>query len=160
MPPSPTPPPPFSIRLALKDLNLNVTAPVAVAIALILVAVPRAMDAVKEWAAHVPASAPQLVTEPGVVSVRVPALAAIGTTALAELPAAIPGQAVPPCDPDLERPLRGACWIPVDVSPCPKGKAYVNDKGPEADGKCYARGMKAARSPTSGEPRPHAIADP
>lgn len=78
-----------------------------------------------------------------------------------ELPPAIPLQRTPPnCDPDLERPIRGACWVPLDVTPCPKGKAYVNDKGPEADGKCYARGMKAARPPTSGEPRPLGVADP
>jgi hypothetical protein len=157
--PPPPPTPPFSLRLALKDLNLNVTAPVAVVIALILVGVPRAMDAVKEWTSPTPPQAAQPVPE-GFSSVRAPAFAALAATAMQELPAVIPGQALPPCEPDLERQLRDACWIPLDVSPCPKGKAFVNDKGPEADGKCYARGMKAARSPTSGEPRPHAIADP
>jgi hypothetical protein len=157
--PPPTTPPPFSLRLALKDLNLNVTAPVAVVLALILVAVPRAMDAVKEWAAPATTQAAQPAPE-GFSSVRAPAFAALATTALQELPATIQGQALPPCEPDLERRLKDACWIPLDVSPCPKGKAFVNDRGPEADGKCYARAMKAARSPTSGEPRPHAIADP
>lgn len=160
MPPPPPTPPPFSLRLALKDLNLNVTAPVAVVLALILVGVPRAFDAVKDWA--VPAESAVQDPDPGwAVDARGTALATLATAALNELPPATPMQRVPPnCDPDLERPLRGACWVPVDVSPCPKGKAYVNDKGPEADGKCYARGMKAARAPTSGEPRPHAIADP
>lgn len=156
MPPPPPTPPPFSLRLALKDLNLNVTAPVAVVLALILVGVPSAFDAVRDWA--VPPARQE--APGGFSSVRAPVFAALATTATQELPMVIQGQALPPCEPDLERRLRDACWIPLDVSPCPKGKAFINDKGPEADGKCYTRAMKAARSPTSGEPRPHAIADP
>jgi hypothetical protein len=162
MPPPPPPPPPFSLRLALKDLNLNVNVPVAVVLALILVGVPRAIDAVEAWAAPPATRAAPQDPDPGwAVDARGTAMAALASAMVNELPPASPMQRTPPnCDPDLERPLRGACWVPVDVSPCPKGKAYLNDKGPEADGKCYARGMKAARSPTSGDPRPPAIADP
>ena len=76
------------------------------------------------------------------------------------LPEALPDQRKPPCDPDLERELRGACWLPMAVERCPPGKAFLNDQGPRADGKCYTRSMRAARSPTSGEPRTGSIADP
>lgn len=95
------------------------------------------------------------------VGARVPVFAALGAVAIEELPAPSPRQRLKPnCDPDLERELRGACWVPVDVKPCPRGKAYLNDKGPDADGKCYARGMRAEPVPTSGEPRPAGMAEP
>lgn len=68
------------------------------------------------------------------------------------LPAPDPRQRKPPCDPDMERAIEGACWIPVDVKPCPKGKAF------EHDGQCYARALNPARTPTSGEPRPSNVA--
>ncbi len=154
----PKPPPPMRpLAVSIVVSQLKIVLPVA-AIVAVMVGVsgvgmlfreasfpPQTSDAPPAWA----------------VDVRGPALAALATTAVNELPPASPMQRTPPnCDPDLERPLRGACWVPVDVNPCPKGKAYVNDKGPEADGKCYARGMKAARPPTSGEPRPIGIADP
>jgi hypothetical protein len=152
-------PPPFMRPLAVSIVvsQLKIVLPVAA-----IVAVMVGVSGVGIMFLEASIAPPAVDVQPGwQVDARGPVLASLGSSVLNELPPAVPLQRTPPnCDPDLERPLRGACWVPVDVSPCPKGKAYVNDKGPEADGKCYARGMKAARSPTSGDPRPPAIADP
>jgi hypothetical protein len=92
------------------------------------------------------------------VNVRAPALAALGVAAFGELPPARKGQALPPCH-EAETELRGACWVPIDKKPCPK-VAYIHDKGPDADGKCYLRALPGERPKTSGELQSSGIADP
>lgn len=77
----------------------------------------------------------------------------LSSVAAGALPAPDPRQRKPPCDPDLEREINGHCWIPVDVKPCPKGKAFLHD-----DGRCYAYALRAERLPTTGEPRPGNVA--
>lgn len=80
--------------------------------------------------------------------------------ALTKLPPAIDAQHKKPCELDMEREINGACWIPLDLHPCPKGKAWVND-GEGGDGKCYARSMKFPIPPTSGDPdAPSGVAAP
>jgi len=76
----------------------------------------------------------------------------ISSSITGALPAPDPRQRKPPCDPDMERAIEGSCWIPVDVKPCPKGKAW------EHEGQCYARALNAARLPSSGEFRPSNVA--
>lgn len=100
------------------------------------------------------------VTPAWAVDVRGAALSSVGRVVLGSLPEPLSRQRRPPCDPDLERELRGACWLPVAVDRCPRGKAYVNDEGPLADGRCYARSMQAAPEPTSGEPQRASVAGP
>lgn len=150
----------LAVSLVLDGLkSVRLVVPVAVIVAVL--GIPAAtLVAISKPEMATSIVAPDL--EPGwAVGARVPVFAALGTVAIEELPAPSPRQRLKPnCDPDLERELRGACWVPVDVKPCPRGKAYLNDKGPEADGKCYARGMRAEPVPTSGEPRSAGVADP
>lgn len=75
---------------------------------------------------------------------------------LGRLPDGVDTQRKPPCDPDAEEAIGGWCWIPLAVEKCPtdKGKAF------EHNGKCYLRALRAARSPTTGEPRPFPVAGP
>lgn len=81
----------------------------------------------------------------------------IARTILTKLPSVISGQHRPPCSPDLEREIEDACWIPIDVKPCPKGKAWIH----EGDGKCYLRAMKFPTAPNAGElETPSGVAQP
>lgn len=148
------PPPPAT--LTIKDLRLSVP---MLAIALLVgaaVLLIRYPEQPQLRAEH----RQQEVAPAWAVDVHPALLASIGAVVAGALPAPLEGQQRPPCDPDLQRELRGACWVPVDVPRCPKGKAFVNDEGSQADGKCYARAMRAAGAPTSGEPRQAAVADP
>lgn len=77
-----------------------------------------------------------------------------------KLPPATDAQHKKPCELDMEREIAGACWIPLDLKPCPKGKAWVHD-GEGGDGKCYARSMKFPADPNAGDPdAPYGIARP
>jgi hypothetical protein len=71
-----------------------------------------------------------------------------------KLPAVDNRQLLAPCDPDLYVTINGACWIPLALEKCPKGKAF------EHEGKCYARALRAERVPQSGEPRASSVANP
>lgn len=73
---------------------------------------------------------------------------------LNRLPDGVDTQRKPPCDPEMEHAIGGWCWIPLDTKPCPKGKAW------EHEGRCYLRALRAARSPTTGEPRTVPVAAP
>ena len=47
----------------------------------------------------------------------------------------------PPCAPPILVEINGACWVPLDVSPCPvqKGDGFM-----VRDGTCYGIAVKAA----------------
>lgn len=163
MPKPPHPPPlrPLAVSILVKELR--VVLPVA-AVALLVVAVtPGALLVLTQRAEPVVArpAAPDAASS-WAVDLTPAALSALAQTAIGSLPSPTPGQRQPPCDPDLERELKGACWIPVAVDRCPPGKAFVNDDGPKADGGCYTRSMRAARvpTPTSGEVRHAGVAGP
>lgn len=157
----PIPPPAKQILLSLLIEKLHLRVPQWVGLVVLAISIPTgAWMALGDSRGGLPATVPPETPPAWSVGIQGPALGSLATAAIAELPVAIHSQRVPPCDPDLERPIRGACWVPVDVEPCPRGKAYVHDNGPGADGKCYARAMKAARSPTSGDPRSGSVADP
>lgn len=94
------------------------------------------------------------------VDLRPALLSSVGSAVTGALPSPLEGQRRPPCDQEVERELRGACWVPVAVDRCPKGKAFVNDEGPASDGRCYIRSMQAARAPTSGDVQRASVADP
>lgn len=66
---------------------------------------------------------------------------------LGSLPPPDPRQRKPPCRTTIgEEPIKGACWLRLDVRPpCPSGEAW------EHDGKCYAYALRAEKSPQSGE---------
>jgi hypothetical protein len=71
-----------------------------------------------------------------------------------KLPPPDPRQRRPPCDPDLHVEMEKACWVPLDVKPCPAGKAVMHE------GRCFAPAMRAERTPTTGEPRAPTVASP
>jgi hypothetical protein len=58
------------------------------------------------------------------------------------------GQRKPPCDPDAEKVINGACWTgPIGTKKPPCGNAMFDyDEG------CYIPSFNAPRQPTSGEP--------
>lgn len=157
MPKPPIPPPPQPLTLSIKDLKLSLPLfafALLVGGAVVLIRYPDQPHQAMQPPTN--AEAPPAWA----VDLSPTVLSSMRAAASGALPEPLEGQRRPPCDPDLERELRGACWIPVAVERCPPGKAFVNDSGPRADGKCYSRSMQAARGPTSGEPRTGSIADP
>lgn len=101
--------------------------------------------------APVPMPVPQVPLQASAFAVFPPSVATLGA-----LPDGVEMQRKPPCDPDAEEAIGGWCWIPLNVAKCPveKGKAFEHEK------KCYLRSFRAARAPTTGEPRPLGVADP
>jgi hypothetical protein len=57
-----------------------------------------------------------------------------------------PGQRQPPCFPQVEVALRGACWAVLEKTPPCGNNAY------EWEGKCYFPSFNAPRQPTSNPP--------
>lgn len=75
-----------------------------------------------------------------------------------KLPAPDPRQLRDGCKESLgQHMLKGACWQLLAVPPpCPLSDgAFEHD-----DGRCYVRVLKAAAIPTSGDIRPHGVAEP
>lgn len=82
---------------------------------------------------------------------------AVSTLVVGKLPPPIKDQYKAPCSTDVEREIAGYCWIPIDVKPCPEGKAWTH----EGDGKCYLRAMRFPKKPNAGDPDvPYGIARP
>lgn len=81
---------------------------------------------------------------------------ALAYVTFGKLPDVIPEQHQPPCDSAMERAINGGCWIPLDLKPCPNGKAWIH----EDDKKCYTRSMRFPRTPSAGEPAPSGVASP
>lgn len=152
--PIPTPPPKqLALLLAIDRFRLRV--PQWVGLVALAVLVPSGA-----WMAlgdsrtappvgPVPAPVPQ-------VGLQANTFAAFPSIALARLPDGLDMQRKPPCDPDAEEAIGGWCWIPLRVEKCPveNGKAFEHEK------KCYLRSMRAARPPSSGEPRSFPVASP
>lgn len=73
---------------------------------------------------------------------------------LKRLPPVDPRQRLAPCDKEMEVEMEGACWIPLDLDPCPEGKAIKHN------GRCYGRALNASRPSTSGDVYPVNLANP
>lgn len=158
-PPKPPEPKPAALRFSARDVKFILSSPSFVLFALVLAMVPGLVPIL----VHRPepaAVAPPDVVPSWSVNMAPSAFSALTQEVVRALPSPIDSQRLPPCDHDLEREIKGACWVPVDVERCPPGKAYVNDDGAKADGKCYARAMRAARTPTSGDVRHAGVAGP
>lgn len=149
----PPPPKPLLLSLAIDRLRLSV--PQWAGLVVLAVLVPGGL-----WlgladsrttlpAGPMPAPVPQ-------VALQASAFAAFPSVALGRLPDGVEMQRKPPCDPDAEEAIGGWCWIPLRVEKCPveNGKAFEHEK------KCYLRSMRAARSPTTGEPHVTPVAAP
>jgi hypothetical protein len=151
------PPPPFRpLALSVVVERLRIVLPVTALALLVVLLTPGLALLLARPATMLQPEDPRVGSD--AVSVRAPALAALGVTAFGELPPTRKGQALPPCH-EAETELRGACWVPIDKKPCPK-VAYIHDKGPDADGKCYVRALPGERPKTSGELQSSGIADP
>jgi hypothetical protein len=159
--PKPLPPSPIKpLAVSIAVDRLRVVLPVAAVALLVIAVTPGALLLLTQRTETAASARPDAAPNWSINS-TLPAFTALAQEALGALPPPIDGQRLPPaCDPDLEREVKGACWVPVDVKPCPPGKAYVNDDGPRPDGKCYARAMRAERTPTSGEVRHAGVAGP
>lgn len=150
-PPPPPEPKPALLRFTAKEIALVLSSPGFVLLALALAASPGLVSLLAPQRTP-PPTAPNAAAQEFTTDA---APSRFANVFLGELPATDdPRQYRAPCESEFYVELKGKCWIPLDIKPCPKGRAW------EHEGKCYVRALRAERTPTSGEPQRANIAGP